>query len=221
MHEMEGKMRGSLKFAVLALVLFSGHLNAQNSDNLKGDGSFSVCLQIRSNLDPNEIGKIQNAAIGILKSQNAVIKADISKHSTFIQFSAWVSDANQVESRFLFCQTRAAEIYDVGGNKLAHRNIWLSEPKFAVINGNDIKKTAKDMFEEDLPGLLSIVRSMDKNGIKAEEKESLFTASKNSKVFHLRGCSSAKRISKKNLVEYENREHALKAGKRPCKLCNP
>jgi len=48
-----------------------------------------------------------------------------------------------------------------------------------------------------------------------------YVASKNSKVFHLPGCRSAKRISAGNLVGYESRKEAIKAGKRPCKLCRP
>lgn len=48
-----------------------------------------------------------------------------------------------------------------------------------------------------------------------------YVASKNSKVFHKPECSSAKRILPKNLVGYNSRDEALKAGKRPCKLCKP
>ena len=48
-----------------------------------------------------------------------------------------------------------------------------------------------------------------------------YVASKNSKVFHKPECSSAKRISPTNLVSYNSRDEALKAGKRPCKICKP
>ncbi|MHC4498119.1 MAG: Ada metal-binding domain-containing protein [Planctomycetota bacterium] len=48
-----------------------------------------------------------------------------------------------------------------------------------------------------------------------------YVASKNSRVFHRAGCSSAKRISPENLVGYNNREGAIQAGKRPCKRCEP
>ena len=48
-----------------------------------------------------------------------------------------------------------------------------------------------------------------------------YIASKNSKVFHKPECSSAKRILPKNLVGYNGRDEALKAGKRPCKQCKP
>ncbi len=48
-----------------------------------------------------------------------------------------------------------------------------------------------------------------------------FVASKNSNVFHRPDCSSAERIKPANLVGYNSRGEALKAGKRPCKRCKP
>jgi hypothetical protein len=42
-----------------------------------------------------------------------------------------------------------------------------------------------------------------------------YVASKNSSVFHKTGCRWAQNISE------DNREEAIKSGKRPCKLCNP
>jgi len=48
-----------------------------------------------------------------------------------------------------------------------------------------------------------------------------YVASKNSKVFHKPQCSSARRISPKNLIGYHSRQEAIRAGKRPCKICKP
>jgi len=48
-----------------------------------------------------------------------------------------------------------------------------------------------------------------------------YVASKNSEVFHKAGCRWANRIAQKNLVRYNSREEATKAGKRPCKMCKP
>ncbi len=48
-----------------------------------------------------------------------------------------------------------------------------------------------------------------------------YVASKNSKVFHIPTCSSAARIAPKNLVGYSTRADAIRAGKRPCKICKP
>jgi len=51
--------------------------------------------------------------------------------------------------------------------------------------------------------------------------ESKYVASKNSEVFHRPQCRWAKKISPKNLVDYNSRDEATKAGKRPCKQCKP
>ncbi len=48
-----------------------------------------------------------------------------------------------------------------------------------------------------------------------------FIGSKSSDVFHKPDCHSASNISSENLVSYKTREEAVKAGKRPCKWCNP
>ncbi|MHC4628747.1 MAG: Ada metal-binding domain-containing protein [Planctomycetota bacterium] len=49
----------------------------------------------------------------------------------------------------------------------------------------------------------------------------LFTGSKGSDVFHKSHCHSAGNISTENIVRYRTKQEAVKAGKRPCKWCNP
>jgi hypothetical protein len=56
---------------------------------------------------------------------------------------------------------------------------------------------------------------------KQTASEHNFVASKNSRVFHKPGCSSAKRILEENIVAYSSREEAINTGKRPCKRCKP
>jgi hypothetical protein len=51
--------------------------------------------------------------------------------------------------------------------------------------------------------------------------EQKYVASKNSKVFHIVNCSSAKTISTQNLVTFGSKDDALASGKQPCKKCNP
>jgi hypothetical protein len=48
-----------------------------------------------------------------------------------------------------------------------------------------------------------------------------YVASKNSNVFHKPDCRWAQKISPTNLVGYNSRDEAIRAGKRPCKWCNP
>jgi hypothetical protein len=48
-----------------------------------------------------------------------------------------------------------------------------------------------------------------------------YVASKNSKVFHNPECQWANKINPENLVGYNSRDEATRAGRRPCKTCNP
>ena len=48
-----------------------------------------------------------------------------------------------------------------------------------------------------------------------------FIGSKGGDVFHKSDCHWASSISSENLMSYKTREEAVKAGKRPCKFCNP
>jgi phosphatidylserine/phosphatidylglycerophosphate/cardiolipin synthase-like enzyme len=55
----------------------------------------------------------------------------------------------------------------------------------------------------------------------AGNASSKYVASRNSEVFHRQGCKGAAKISAKNLVHYNTREEALRAGKKPCGECRP
>lgn len=82
----------------------------------------------------------------------------------------------------------------------------VNPPNKRPTDANDISTVAK---EQPMPVAKSML---------AEYK---YVASKNGDVFHTPNCRSAKRISPENLVVYKTREEAIKAGKRPCKLCTP
>jgi hypothetical protein len=56
---------------------------------------------------------------------------------------------------------------------------------------------------------------------KSAVAEYKYIASKNSNIFHNLKCTWAKKIKPENLVGYKNKDEAIKAGKRACKLCNP
>jgi len=58
----------------------------------------------------------------------------------------------------------------------------------------------------------------DANSAISEHK---YVASKSSSIFHKPDCRWAKNISEENLVTYKSKDEAIKAGKRPCKTCNP
>ena len=67
----------------------------------------------------------------------------------------------------------------------------------------------------------AVIKEQIKPPAKSVQAEYKYVASKNSKVFHKPDCNWAKRIKLENLTGYNNRNEALKAGKRPCKQCKP
>ena len=56
---------------------------------------------------------------------------------------------------------------------------------------------------------------------KSQADKYQYVSSRKSKVFHKSDCSSVRRIKPENLMGYSSRDEVVKAGKRPCKRCNP
>ncbi|MCK5175463.1 MAG: hypothetical protein KAR47_18860, partial [Planctomycetes bacterium] len=46
-----------------------------------------------------------------------------------------------------------------------------------------------------------------------------YLASKNSKVFHEPSCRFAKSMDEKTVLKFSTKEHAIRSGRRPCKVC--
>jgi len=84
----------------------------------------------------------------------------------------------------------------------------------------DANDTAPKKLSEGLRAK-SVLRQAQDGEQRRTIAEYKYVASKNSQVFHRPDCRSAKRISAENLVFYKTREEAIKAGKRPCKVCSP
>ncbi len=69
--------------------------------------------------------------------------------------------------------------------------------------------------------LLKATEKQTKTAAESVVAEYRYVASKNSSVFHRPQCRWAKKISPENLVNYNSRDEATKAGKRSCKQCKP
>ena len=76
-------------------------------------------------------------------------------------------------------------------------------------------KTPKQVDSETVR---PVIKKQPKQNIKVNES---LVASKNSKVYHMASCSSAKRITQDNLVSFNGKKHAEQTGRRPCKSCKP
>ena len=115
-------------------------------------------------------------------------------------------------------------------------DVWWTKPAMQVVSIEDmpakvtevvlhqVNRFIESYLAANQPGTgvsdvnAASVIAATKRAWRAEYK---FVASKNSNVFHKPDCSSAKRIKPANLVGYNSRAEALKAGKRPCKRCKP
>jgi len=120
-------------------------------------------------------------------------------------------------------------------------DVWKTEPVMQVTSVQDMPQTVMNLALEQVKAFICAYRvansqlghSPDVNDTiavpvttsrpfsKQVSAEYEYVASKNSKVFHKPDCRWAKKISPENLVGYNSREEAIKAGKRPCRTCKP
>jgi len=113
--------------------------------------------------------------------------------------------------------------------------VWESEPVIFLLSKTKTENVTDAVLEQVKDFLKEYSRTKTKQveGIKAgglvttgskilmAKGQYKYVASKNSKVFHRPGCRWAERIKPENLVGYNGRAKAIKAGKRPCRVCKP
>ena len=120
-------------------------------------------------------------------------------------------------------------------------DVWNRDPIMQVVPTKDMPAKVTDVVLEQVEAFIAdwlIVNPKDKpsadaNDITTVPKKQVrpavkpaaakynYIASKNRKVFHKAACSSAKRILPKNLLSYNSKSEAIRAGKRPCRICKP
>ena len=124
-------------------------------------------------------------------------------------------------------------------------NVWKSRPVMQAVSEQDIRAKAAEVVLEQTEAFLqayaaanqpggessqsqasetdseAVPEQQGKTGEESASVEHSYVASKNSQVFHKPDCRWAKNIKPGNLVGYDSKDEAIKAGKRPCKLCRP
>jgi hypothetical protein len=117
-------------------------------------------------------------------------------------------------------------------------DVWKTEPAMQAVSIKDMPAAVTGVVLEQVDAFIHAYLAANQPGtgvsdanvasVTAATKrvgrrpaEYKFVASRNSNVFHRPDCSSAERIKPANLVGYNSRGEALKAGKRPCKRCKP
>ena len=119
--------------------------------------------------------------------------------------------------------------------------VWKAEPAMEAVPVRSMPAKATAMILEQVEAFISAWLAANPKGseppdandivtalpklvkpiAKSAVAEYKYVASKNSNVFHMLQCSSAKRIKPENIIGYNSRDEAIRAGKRPCKRCKP
>jgi hypothetical protein len=130
-------------------------------------------------------------------------------------------------------------------NPVFKADIWQSAPAMQAVSAENMPEKITDIVLEQVEGFINVYKSTNPTGTKSSDSvinetasskitekqvekdedsaisENKYVASKSSSVFHKPECRWAKNISEVNLVSYTSKDEAIKAGKRPCKTCNP
>jgi hypothetical protein len=117
--------------------------------------------------------------------------------------------------------------------------IWQATPLMQVVSAENMPAKITDLVLEQVDDFINIYKATNLTGQQLSDEsinvtdssvvtekqtdvaEYKYIASNSSNIFHKPDCRWAQNISKRNLVTYKTREEAIKAGKRPCKTCNP
>ncbi len=122
-----------------------------------------------------------------------------------------------------------------------YAEVWKVGPKISVASVHDMPDAVTNLVVEQVevfvrnylaanpPGsqpadandIVTAPPKRVKPAAKPAVAEYKYGASENSKVFHRPDCHWVKQIKPENLVGYNSRDEALKAGRRPCKQCKP
>jgi hypothetical protein len=128
-------------------------------------------------------------------------------------------------------------------NPVFKAEVWQTAPAMQAVSEQDMPTKIAGLVMEQVDGFInayeannppnklhSDVNETDSSAIaekqveidvKTEAAEYKYVASKSSNIFHKPDCRWAQNISQENLVTYKSKDEAIKAGKRPCKTCNP
>lgn len=130
-------------------------------------------------------------------------------------------------------------------NPVFKADIWQATPVMQAVSAENMPAKVTDVVLEQVEGFINVYKATNPPGKqlsdvsinetgsltvpdKQDEKDAnsstteyKYVASNSSNVFHKPECRWAGNISQKNLVGYKSKDEAIKAGKRPCKTCNP
>lgn len=124
-------------------------------------------------------------------------------------------------------------------NPVFKSDIWQARPVMQIISAENTPTRISNVVLEQVEGFIGIYKAtsltdkklseanINKTGLSTgpekqiDAAEQKYVASKSSVIFHKPGCRWAQNISKENLITYNSKDEATKAGKRPCRTCKP
>ena len=130
-------------------------------------------------------------------------------------------------------------------NPVFKADIWQTTPAMQAVTAEGMSAKVADIVLQQVEDFINIYKTTNPTGTKPSDAKTseadslnnqdkqietdvnpaatgyLYVASKSRNVFHKPDCRWAKNISPENLVTYKSKDEAIKAGKRPCKTCNP
>ena len=130
-------------------------------------------------------------------------------------------------------------------NPVFKADIWQPAPVIQAVSAENMPAKVTNVVLEQVEGFINVYKATNPAAKKSSEAkisesdsqaaqenqaktdpesaaaEHGYVASKSSAIFHKPGCRWTQNISQENLVTYKSKEEAIKAGKRPCKTCNP
>jgi len=155
-----------------------------------------------------------------------------------------LEDSRQCVFRVRTALARAVCLKDEQ-NPIFKADLWQTLPAMQAAAVQDMPDKVTNIVMEQVDAFINIFKSTNPTGtkpldnrisenaisdnpseqakkdVKSTALEYSYVASNNSNIFHKPECRWAQNISKENLITYKSREEAIKAGKRPCKTCNP
>jgi len=197
---------------------------------------------IRRDLDWKLIDRLQKSGFTVNPSMGGSLRDSATLRANL----NWLNLATSEQC--VFCvQTSLERTVTVPGQPDLYfgADVWKSKPVMRAVSERDIRAEVTGVVLEQAeafiqahaaanpPGkqpsesdtgrtdLATAPAKQTEPGAKSTAAEYQYVASKNSNVFHKPDCRWAKKIKPENLVGYNSKDEAVKAGKRPCKWCRP
>ncbi|MHC4792038.1 MAG: hypothetical protein ACYS8Y_11480 [Planctomycetota bacterium] len=172
--------------------------------DVNGPGKLANEPQLRVNIDVVELAYLQQSVIRIETSLSREVRVAVMK-GPIVRADVWRSAA---ALQMVSTDATASVVSNVVSEQIgSFIKSWLSA------NRRMIRKLVRNNREESKE---KINRTSEGPAVEYE-----YITSRKSKIFHKADCGPVKRILLQNITGYKSRDEAVKAGKRPCKMCKP